>query len=68
MRKLNTAYAIMFVGGGFRGGGHAHGVPLYRADLYETYDDAENDRLEMAKYNTSMQTAKAVRIIVSENQ
>jgi hypothetical protein len=65
---LHEAYAIRFNGGGYVGGGHAHGVALYRADLYETHEDAENDRIERAEYWSDMENAKAVKIILSPGQ
>jgi hypothetical protein len=65
---VNQAYAIQFKGGGYVGGGHAHGVPLYRAYLYETYEDAEKDRMELSKHWEEMNFSKVVRIIVSPDQ
>lgn len=64
-RAVDTAYAIMFSGGGYVGGGHAHGVPLYRADLYEAFEDAETDRSARAEIWSDMEKAKAVKIVLS---
>jgi len=61
---MDKAYVIQLQGGSFRGGGYAHGIPLYRADMYETYEEAEKARTNSGW--DLMETAKVVRVSVEK--
>lgn len=63
---MSKAYVIKFNGGGYRGNGHAHAVSLYKADFFNTYNDAESAREELSKYWSEMYKAKVVEVKESE--
>ncbi len=63
---MDKAYVIQLQGGSFCGGGHAHGVPLYRADVYETYKDAEKRRKNSGW--DLLETAKVVIVSVESER
>lgn len=62
---MSEAYVIRFKNGGYRGKGHAIGQPLYMADMFATYEDAEEYRMELADYWDMMRTAETVKVVTA---